>query len=504
MEKLKRKLFFWTLVLLFFVTTPIIILHARGYRFDLSRGVFVHSGTIAIKSNPQSVDVSLNGELFEAKKIDRINNSYNLTGLLPSDYEIKVTYSGFRSWSKKADVHSGVASEFWNILLVRENYEREILIGISGVDRFFMSPKNQYIVYTENAEEGLKTKLFNIKDNTVEREFSFPGWKILDETKKENIEWSPEEDYLSVPVEKTELIASKKKTRYAASPVYETRYAYFIVDPENETSFNLNEFLGKNNITSVRWDPKDKDYLFFLSEGSLFRVNIKDASDIINISPVVSAFNLTRSNIYYLGIPNNLVYKSSLDGKSEKEQITNNFPDLSSSPVDKMIIYDEDRIAFINQNKDLFIYNFGEHDTYFKKIGSLVEGVHFSDDGKKMLFWSDNEISAYFLRDWDVQPVRAENELANITRYSEPIRNVQWFKDYEHIIFTSGRFTKIIELDPRDHRNCMDLISTELEKPFVRYNNSLEILYFTEKNGDSTNLQSIIFPEPTPILGIGG
>jgi hypothetical protein len=54
MEKLKRRIFFWILAVLFILTTTYVIFYARGYRFDFSKGIFVHSGTITIKSNPIS------------------------------------------------------------------------------------------------------------------------------------------------------------------------------------------------------------------------------------------------------------------------------------------------------------------------------------------------------------------------------------------------------------------------------------------------------------------
>ena len=94
--------------------------------------------------------------------------------------------------------------------------------------------------------------------------------------------------------------------------------------------------------------------------------------------------------------------------------------------------------------------------------------------------------------------MRQENEMYNVTRYSEPIKNVQWFKDYEHIIFNSGRWIKIIEIDIRDKANSMDLSNTENKNPFVIYNDSLEKLFFIDKE----NLYSINFPEKNTFFGV--
>ncbi|OGI29537.1 MAG: hypothetical protein A2288_01485 [Candidatus Moranbacteria bacterium RIFOXYA12_FULL_44_15] len=484
-SKWKRSAFFWILAFSFFLTAPVVILRARGYRFDLSRGVFVYSGTITFKTNPQDIEASINGEINDSKKLDRINSSYNITGLVPGDYEIKISADGFQPWSKKTDVHSGVSSEFWNTLLVRNSYERAAY-ETGGIEKFFLSPENDSVAYAKNSDGNLSVKIMDLEEKTLSNIFDFSGWQLLREDEKENIEWSPEADYLSIPVEKTQ----EPLTHY-----------YLIADLETEEITNLNELLGFRDMRSVRWDPQEKDYLFFLSEKKLYRANIKNVSETALIAEDVTSFDLAaKKYIYFIKEPANLVFQSSLDGQSII-QTTDSFPDGSNQKIFRTIYYDEDRIAFIGENKDLFVYNRGEHEDYFKKIGNGVLGTHFSDDGKKMLFWTDNEIFVYFLRDWKVQPIREENELQTITRYSEPIRNVQWFWDYEHVVFSTGRFIKIIELDGRDKRNCMDIASTNIEKPFMIYNSFLEKMYFTDASGDSTDLHSITFPEPATLFG---
>lgn len=503
MEKFKRTVFFWSLVIFFFIIAPAVVLRAGGYRFDPDRGVFVHSGSITLKSNPQAIDINLNGKLITSKTLSRINSSYTLTSLIPKDYTITVSAPDFQTWRKKTDVHSGVSSEFWNILLVRNNYEKTTYDS-AGIENFFVSPKNKFVVFSQNESEALAVKILNIKDNAIENSVSFPDWQILDKSKEENIEWSPEEDYLSIPVQKTTILKTPVKKGRLTTEVTEEKvdYAYFIFNPKTNTSFNLNEFLGRPAIQHVRWDPKDKNYLFFLSENTLYRANIALASDIIEITTEVTAFDLSESGVYFTKSPNHLIYKTALDGKSEPTQLTSSFPKNTTASIAKLIAYDDDRIALLNQDKEFFIYNQGEHANYFRKLGDNIEGLQFSNDGKKLLYWTRNELLTYFLLDWTVQPLRAENEVQSITRYSEELKNIQWFKDYEHIIFSAGDQLKIVELDPRDGRNTMNLPKINLENPFAVYNNSLENLFFIDKSGDTAILNSIIFPEDlTNVLG---
>lgn len=487
-------------MLIFIIIAPIIVLYARGFRFDLHRGVFVHSGTISIKSNPQDINISIDGKASNSEALNRMNYSYNITGLMPGTYDLAIGADGYQTWSKKAEVHSGLASEFWNVMLVRNDYAKTNY-NTDGIGKFFISPKSKYIIYTKDSEDDLTANILDIKTKETVNAFTFSGWKFIPDARKENIEWSPEEDYVSIPVQKTVTeTANNLKTRLAQSKEM-IQYAYFIINPANNTSFNLNELLKNDNISYVRWDPKDKNYLYYLSNDSLYRANINDANDITKIAQDVSSFDLSKTNVYYAVRPHELVYKANLDGGGNREQITSNFPDDITKNF-RLIVYDDIRIAFLTESKDLYIFNAGEFDSYFRKLGTDIEGIQFSDDGKKLLYWTKNAMSTYYLRNWNVAPIRSENSIEDITRYSDEIKNVQWSKDYEHVIFSVGSQMKIVELDPRDHRNCMNLPKTISENPIIGYNHAQERLYFVDTKDSSTSLYSIIFPEAIPILGI--
>jgi hypothetical protein len=506
MNKTRRAIFFWTLVLLFFIITPIIVMNAWGYRFDFSRGVFVHSGTLTIKANPQNFNVLINGTPAPAKQLNRINGSYNITNLFPRRFNVSLSADGYQTWEKNLDIHSGIATEFWNILLVKNSYNRTAY-NTSGADKFFISPKNDFIAFEHVTGSDTAVGILRLSDKTITRTFSFPGWQFTDESRGENIEWSPNGDYISIPLKKnpnsTEITTPISQIKNDSLP-NETSYDYFVADPNSNASdpFSLNDFTGISNSKNMRWDPQDKNYIFFLSDNSLYRANISDKKNLTKIAENVSSFDLSNSGVYFTQMPNGLIFKISLDGKSNLTQITNSFPDNLQTPNDKLIVYDDSRIALLNTNKDLYVYNHGDLDTYFKKLASDTSGMQFSNDGKKLLFWTDNEISVYFLRNWNVQPERSENEIQNITRYSDTLKNVQWFKDYEHVIFSTGPYVKIIELDARDHRLSMDLLKTDYASPFVIYDGALENLFFADSKDHSSDLYSIVFPDQTGFLGI--
>lgn len=490
MEKVRRSIFFWTLTLLFFIIAPALVLYARGYRIDFQKGVFVHSGTITLKANPQDVQISLNGKLEKATA-SRINNYLNVSGLIPREYRLTVSAPGFNDWSKKTEVHSGVSSEFWNILLTRQEYSRTAY-ATESVEKFFISPEDKFIALENPQDNATTVNILDIKNNKIAQNYNFPDWQFISKERKENIEWSPKEDYLLIPLQ--------KKT--PTENTEQTIFSYFVANPNMGTSFNLNEFLGKENIKNSRWHPADKDYLFFLEGTDLFRANITDKNDLVLVDQEVSSFDLAENGVYYSQLPNELVFRKDLDGKSGKIQITFTSPKENQSLNEKLIVYDEARIAFLDQDKNLYLFNNGQYKEYLQKIGADVEGLQFSDDGKKLLFWSANEISVHFLRDWNVQPLRIENETKEITRYAEKIDNVQWFKDYEHVIFSVGPFVKIIELDNRDYRIYNDLLTTSIDNPRIVCNHYLEKMFFSDQGENGISFFSINIPEKTTFLGL--
>ena len=199
MKKWKRTVFFWILTLSCLITIPLIVLNAAGYRFDASRGVFVYSGTITFKSNPQSVNVTMDNKPADSQQTNKINNSVNLGGLLPKNYNLAISAPGFQTWTKEADVSSGLATEFWNVVLARNNYPKTRL-GADGTQRFFISPKNDYVAYTTEENQNLGVGIFDLGAKKTTASLSLPSWQFAGSDRYENIEWGPDEAFLSIPV----------------------------------------------------------------------------------------------------------------------------------------------------------------------------------------------------------------------------------------------------------------------------------------------------------------
>ena len=472
-----KKIFFWLLVLLFIAVTPCIVFYAMGYRFSLERGIFIYSGSITLKPTPREIEVFIDNKQVSTGVVNFLNYSYHMGSILPGKYMLEVRSPDYLPWSKEVHVHSGVSTEFWNVFLARENYTK-VEYPVKKVESFFISPDGKKIAVVENNDSGVDIKIVDVKKEEILYAFSFAEYEFS-KNKKENIEWSPKDGRLIVPLEKN---GSKE---------------YYIINIGNEETFSLNNKIDRQNIRKARWSSSDRNTLFYIAEDKLFRVSLDNPNDILEVADKIAGYDLSGSEIYYFSKENGIIYRKNISGRGDAQQITTGVINAQKGDEFELIVYDEDRIAVISQDKKLYLYNQGETETSTREIGSGILGVHFSNDGKKIAFWNNNEIAVYFVRKWETQPSREEGQKIDIVRFSNPIDNVSWFRDYEHLIFTSGNQVKIVELDNRSLRNINDLVSFDSDKTKANYNLREDNLFFIDRSGDTSGLYSISLTEET-------
>lgn len=477
-SQMPKAIFFWTLVALFWLTATLIIGYAFGYRFNIQKGIFVYAGSITLKTTPQLADVYIDGVLMPSKSFNRLNNSYHIGGIKPGSYLLEVKSSGHQAWSKKISVHSGISTEFWNIVLAQNSYTREDYDS-PGIEKFFISPRKNLAAFSQQIDNNFFVKILNPGTLEMTQVFLADDYRFTDD-KKENIEWSPQAHRIIIPA------------------IKEGEKNYFISTIETPEIVNLKEITEQPNLSHVRWDPKSKDVLFYMSDDNLYRIDLAEPQGKKIVAEHIASYDLTPKSLFYFQLPEGIIYETSFDGQDTPAQITTSGPANMSDNSYQIIVYDEDRIVLLNKNNNLYIYNKGEENSYFRELSNNAHGSQFSDDGKKLLFWNDHEISAYFVRKWEVQPTRNEDESMSITKFSDTIGNVQWTRDYEHVLFTNNNKVKLIEIDNRDHRNMMDVLSLNDNSSLLVNNFTDSKLYYTEKNDQGKpSLHAIYFPERT-------
>ncbi len=102
----------------FVLFTPVMILYVTGQKYDIETGELVKTGILAIRSNPSSVNVFINGKL--AKKSDG-----DIKFVAAGEYNVSVEKTGYQPWSKRFVV--GANQVTWaspvpnNLFLFKQN-----------------------------------------------------------------------------------------------------------------------------------------------------------------------------------------------------------------------------------------------------------------------------------------------------------------------------------------------------------------------------------------------
>ena len=475
-------LFFFA-VMSFFLVSGSVLFYAFGYRFNFERGVFIYGGSITLKSNPVQINVKIDGIQIPAEDLSRLNQSYHISGIIPGEHAIEVSSPGYQTWTKRIVVKSGISNEFWNITLPRQNYEIVSYPGTENLTRYFQSPEPTLFAGIYGNTRRIGVQIYDTDQEINENPYSQPDVTFAFE-KNENLEWSPNADRLVFP------IFSEGKRHVLA------------VDIETKQTRDLSAELNQFTMMRPRFNPAIQNSLLYRSEGKLYRLDLNDTSHDTPLEPLllaehVTAYDLSGSDIYIINSEDGILYRFGADEEHPdfRPIIDTPLTDIDSETT--LIVYDEYRIALLSKNGALSFFNAYLNDTPLRVLADQdITGVQFSDDGKKLLFFSPHETFVYFIRPWEVQPRRDQDSIWQIGRFADEISFVQWTKDYEHILYTKGSQVFITELDNRDRRNINELMRFERPPMQVLSRVSQNQIFFIKDNGnESVELLSIDFPE---------
>lgn len=120
MTRIKRRLIFYFLVIVFIFVAPLTIFYATGYSYDLEKNKIVQTGGIYLKSNPSGAQIYLN------EKLKNTTPSF-LSRLTPNNYEIDIKKDGFYDWKKVLSVYPRLVTEARNVFLFPKNFGTELL-----------------------------------------------------------------------------------------------------------------------------------------------------------------------------------------------------------------------------------------------------------------------------------------------------------------------------------------------------------------------------------------
>ncbi|MEI9966289.1 MAG: hypothetical protein WDN67_01295 [Candidatus Moraniibacteriota bacterium] len=482
-----RPFLFWLFVALFFATTALVLFYTFGYRFSTSRGIFIYTGSITVSANPSTVSILLDGEPVPPNRLGLVNRSSHIPGIGPGEHFLSVTAPGYSTWEKKVVVESGLSTEFWNVLLGKTDPQPETAAESASAMRAYPSPKNSLIALAKNTGGEFSLDVYNTNNQSGKQVFSLPNATLLGED-EDGVEWSPDAEKLFIPVRQDGQIR------------------YFVVDAETLVSSELTTLTPDGKRKYLRWQPGQKHVLFLVDQGVLSLIDTESETLAPErVRAEVATYDLSGQFLYIL-TKSGLVFRTLADSPTDDaRQVTTAPLPVAEDGNPTLGVYDADRIAFLDKRSGvLSLYN--NRPDGGPTLSTLLpeggRGMQFSDDGKKLLYFTENEVNVSFLREWEVQPVREAGMTLQVARLSQPISFVQWTRDYEHVLYAVGGSVKVIELDSRDRRNIFDLINFEKTPLQILSRFEQNQVYFIEDKADAERgLRLLQFPEPQTFLG---
>lgn len=122
MTKATKRWIFYSAVVIFALSSYVIILYAQGYKYSFSEAKFFRTGSIFVKTN-EDAKVYLNDKFLNSTSY--FGNSYTISGLLPGQYKVRLQRDNFSSWQKRIVVEEGLVNDYSRILLFPESGEEK-------------------------------------------------------------------------------------------------------------------------------------------------------------------------------------------------------------------------------------------------------------------------------------------------------------------------------------------------------------------------------------------
>ncbi len=234
-------------------------------------------------------------------------------------------------------------------------------------------------------------------------------------------------------------------------PTY-SKFALRLLDLTDNTDIQINSSISNlKNLSNISWSSDDKKLLLSFPDDYYYIVDLENPSKIISLNNLIKV----ASNYKIYSIKN-----------------------LAFHPQDpnKIYFFTNNNLYLIDLVNVSLSISDDSNEQITAKIPKNVEETQRSDDNKKLLWRTKNEIGVIWLEpDFD-QPSRTKDETEIIMKTFKEIDQAIWYSGTDqHIIFVIGDEIKVTELDGRDRRNTMNILTTK--NPKVFYNKRNKKLY---------------------------
>ena len=346
----------------------------------------------------------MNERAYQVKETLRIKN------LLPDDYNVRISKSGYYDWQKKLTVESELTTFIRDLRLLKKGPPVKFFDLPTGI--FYPSEDRNRLAYAhyDKAAAAYRLSVLNIDDRKTREITKLPQSPLA-------IEWSPDNNKFFVGI----------------------NAGFRIFDSKNG-EIHLPFF--KNKIYELRWDKKSGFGLFARTGDGIYRIDLllKDYSKIYS-SKTLDGFYyeqdvlylIEQGNLKQVGILDKQTVFAPLERKDYKIKNVVDGRIFLLSPAGKLQVF---ALPITKSSAPLLLAN----------------AVDFNISGDRLLYYNDFEI-------WNYNLSSESKEL--VTRVSTNIKKAFWANDVDYILFASDNKIQATEEDKRDRRQTFILAGLE-------------------------------------------
>jgi len=417
MSKMLRLILFYSFLLAFLISAPLVVLYTAGYRLDLGRGRIVHTAVLNITSLPRNASIFIDGKEISERTPAVIET------ITPGEHEVRLEKNGYLPWSQIITFVSREATFATDVVLFLDG-SPSMIESVEMKDSS-VSPSGSRLAYITQTRSWFEVWTTTGAPESTKMLIRLPSSSLSTQT----LSWSLTGKY---------LLLSQSRGQQKE-----------IVIARVQDGVQIELPAGILSIEDYWWDASQDDLLYVSSVAGVRHISLTQGTDMI-IPYEAGRIQSYGDRDLFLTVSNNRTVLSFEENGTAS--ILTYLPlgsyEFVRGPAGLVSLYESDRRRLIlldpNNRTQPIILN------------EDVIRWSWNDAGDQLLFTSGWDLKRY---------LRYENKTETLTRLSEPIDRILWFTHGSVAIFQSGGVTIAMRLHDPAGPTQLTLVS-EIIGPF--------------------------------------
>jgi len=413
-----------SLILSFFIITPVLIFYASGYTYDIKEKKIKKTGVLSIDIKPRDAQILLNNVLIK-KKIP-----VRLSGKIPGTYNLKIEKNGYKTWEKNILISSNQTTYIKDITLIKENLPLRVLENLENIVNIYGNNATNFLILTH------KENLFEIYNYNSEFE-------------KTNL-------LLSFESKEEPKIIFSFFQNLAFIETQDNNKHYLINLDINPQVINI-DLKNQSENLEIQW-TRNNNLAYLKNEDTVYKIE-NNLVTLLTKAPSEITYVDDKENLWFLDEKMFLINNN----ESEKKYFLND-------KIEKIIEMDEKRII-AQSDKETIVY----------KIENGQIGKKNYLPGKDLIFFDKN---CLVNSDWEINNINSEAETELINRGGYKINDVLSFDDEGNFLIKTT--DKLLVFNPGYFITTEMLNNSEIKNIITQ--TKKRTLFFFAKIGNQTGI----------------